>query len=1483
MLSRERLSFNYYKEKLIDLLADSLINDIFSNELIDKNNCTENITIKDLQFENNDKDIEKKIQLLMKILGNQSLCAIVSILEKIHRETEEERVGKLIDNFQNTNKVWNKLIEDTKSQRRDDFYYLCPLPFDNSIPINLSTIVTPIEISKVVDFNFQQYSFLSTKIEYEHFYQIFTNGFTKAIVQAEAGMGKTVQFRYLIHTWSHNVWKVSSDKLLIFISLKDASSTENVFDIILKQNFQNISYVTRNVIQSIFAEKNQDIILLIDGVGEYSYEDPFLKRIIEELNPPVPTVIWSRKLKVNSIQANRDMIFELKGFNKEQRISFSEKFFKGNKQFVNYANKLTDDANLLSMCRIPLMLAITFHAIKERGDSFLEESSFNIYKNIIEAAQTCINYQGIAEKMKIVHKLSFMFLAKGKILLLQELDDGDEKGLIDILRGFAYRIQGHQTDLGINEIHFYHSSIQEFFASNYLLEEFQKLLKRLYWTVSFDNQLVEIDDKSLYRVIEFIGQDSIKVLKRVVQSSKKIQAIYEYSENVKHLLDIGFVREKKRLHLEKLKLNDVIISALIRKVGWNISEIFLLRSEFNLELVMELLSLHSPNLKILCLSNKNPPKHFYSDEHFLKNLINLITNANLKYFHLGQIGFIIKRRYINTNCKTNLCIQELKMWEEQHEDHIIVDVTFGPTLMISLIDECANFSNYINYHYEYLLKECRYLENLTLKNKTLKESLSRDFIDFLKVMKSDNSLKTFSMKDLTVEFPNEEYLWSSLKQKNPPKFQWNRLDENQNGCQCPRIDVIVSKKHCSALLSRIDETFVEQIVDKNMELGLGYVTISFGLTQHTHLFRSFNFLGYDLIESQAKILGRVLGQCSHIESLVLDGNKYMGCGFMNICKGLKTSCKSLKTLSFNDCNLSEHQGASLGETLRCCCTIESLSMNQNGDIKMGFIPIFNGLENSCQFLKSLNFNNCFLTKKLILQNLVRVLYFCSNLESVLLGNNQLKGDSLKSLINELKNSSLSLKCLDLGWSDIEGVQAKCLGDLLLECSQLESLHLIGCKNMSFGAFNDICDGLKKLSSSIQLIDLSSCSITENQVKCLGNTLSHLTNLQTLSLSDNDNLGDGLKVLIDGLKNSHHTLKDLELSNCCIREYQVDSLIESLPGKINFESPKDVDIVHKLFNFEKTGSFPLWSINKLNLDNCSLTRNQGKRLKEVLKFCENLQSFSMYGNRNIETGIEDILAGLEHSSQHLKSLDFGNCNLTENQGKLLGEFFQLCSNLESIFLNENDNIGSGFNYICYGLKSSSKCLKLLHVGFCELLEIQNKCLAELLQSCSNLEAIFMDDTTKIGYAFQMICQGLIKSSINLKEISFRGCDLTQSQARYLADTLQLCPNLEYITVGHNKRMGNGIIFICDSLNTSSRYPKIIEFEWFDFNESQAREFELNLKICLNCEPIFIYRGYSYGRDNEKVNNDRQLANSLKDIPVDLRGTVCLEIPQLFLDY
>lgn len=125
--------------------------------------------------------------------------------------------------------------------------------------------------------------------------------------------------------------------------------------------------------------------------------------------------------------------------------------------------------------------------------------------------------------------------------------------------------------------------------------------------------------------------------------------------------------------------------------------------------------------------------------------------------------------------------------------------------------------------------------------------------------------------------------------------------------------------------------------------------------------------------------------------------------------------------------------------------------------------------------------------------------------------------------------------------------------------------------------------------------------------------------------------------------------------------------------------------------------------------------------------------------------------------NLKIITFVGC-LNPFISEFLAQLLIKCSNIRSVNLNENFDIGKFFKCICFGLEKSAKSLNFLSLSSCNLSDEECLILGELLSKCNNLKYLILYDNP-IDSGFQYILNGLNSSFSTMRKLNLKYCDLS----------------------------------------------------------------------------------------------------------------------------
>ncbi|CAD5114059.1 unnamed protein product [Dimorphilus gyrociliatus] len=1029
MKALEKLNFSLQRENLQKLFFDQSIFIQVIQKLSDQNiiNSKKQEEI-DNQYKFRGK--MKTTNLILDILATQPLNTANEIVNGL--EVDNKYLSEHLMDIQNG---WLKLVADLKNEWKEKYLYIKLLPLGYVREIKTTDVQASIEMMNLSNKAIFETYLNSINLNYSNFYKIFQANFNKILIQGESGIGKSVQLKYLVHSWANDYWEICKDKIIIVIISRNVLPSDDVYDTILKQNFRNIPYMNRDILMSLFQEKNSNILLFIDGADEFNILNHPLNNIFEKSNCSIPTVIWSRKRKAQTIQSSCDVTFQLTGFDSSQFKSFIQRYFISIEKSEVFIRELEQQTSTIqSLLKVPLM-GLMFYFIWQELGSILDKSLYEIYEKLVVLLQKNIGLssESILNRMLMVYKLCFIYLPSSKILV--PVDKHEEEELVKCIGYFAQIIPQYHTTPRSVEIQFLHQSLQEYFAAKYLIDKFQTTKSLSYWKTSFDNQLTKMNNTKLYNVIEYIRQSSNEIFQKFLTVSEKLQEIYNCSKELKDLLANG-IKDNNKLLIKDEYISNITVEILTEKLGIHCVDITLINPNIDLSFMTNQLCSKAKCLKNFIICVKSSEKFVELNANLWFSILNLLVSTKLESFILKSVQndnnlqkSCLEKRYRNSVRDTDSKQTTSTMVQDSTPNLRTLDLC-GCRLSESQSKELAS-----------LLLKCNNLHSLNIRYTKVMNS---GFIDICNGLKNScNRLKVLNLYGFGLSEAESLALGEVLSVC----------------CQIESIDL-----------------------GWNVSMGAGLNSICEGLKLSNETLKSLSVYWCDLNENQSEALRELLLHCSNIEALNLAWNKNINEGLQRVLEGLEHSHSTLTSLNLQNCNLTEKQLVYLGEWIKTCSSIKQLDLGGNRSMFCGYKMIIDNLKSSSDSITSLNFYGCNLTE-FQATNLKDLLVCCSNIQSLNLAWNRNMGYGIQSIINSLKSSCNTIKTLNFCGCDIRETQLISLAELLSICPKLELLDLSYNTKMNYG-LKEVINTLKTSSDNLTSLKVIGCRLTHDQVDTL---------------------------------------------------------------------------------------------------------------------------------------------------------------------------------------------------------------------------------------------------------------------------------------------------------------------------------------------------------------------------------------------------------------
>lgn len=404
----------------------------------------------------------------------------------------------------------------------------------------------------------------------------------------------------------------------------------------------------------------------------------------------------------------------------------------------------------------------------------------------------------------------------------------------------------------------------------------------------------------------------------------------------------------------------------------------------------------------------------------------------------------------------------------------------------------------------------------------------------------------------------------------------------------------------------------------------------------------------------------------NLEVLNFNGKLSNEMMLVNLCNGLKCNKNSLKVLSLTG-KLNEKAMNELTNLLSSCKKLKEVTISQNFTAKSAhLINIIDSLVNSCNTLRKIDISGNFLIcYQSVLGKLVGTF---PNLKSIRFDQwtykcgtaSRKQQNGMDSSFVKVCNSVSNLKHVNLCGKTLNGNNFKSILDNLKNCTNLKSIRL------DFNLFTNIqfeasyfdfprfpkLDEVHFLGGTIESTAISIFSILQTR------------KMQSTTIDFQRIENDGLIEAKKGLEFSYSSLTDLRLKDIqdadLLQFSEVFTLFESLQ-KVRLSNLRLNSITtSKIFKGLRLSASTL---REIEFSNCSLKETDGDDIGELLLMCTKLEVIVFSGNEKLKNGQIQIFNALHSSAAKIRTLDMGRiCASTDILNSLVS-LLNKCNKLE----------------------------------------------------------------------------------------------------------------------------------------------------------------------------------------------------------------------------
>lgn len=253
-------------------------------------------------------------------------------------------------------------------------------------------------------------------------------------------------------------------------------------------------------------------------------------------------------------------------------------------------------------------------------------------------------------------------------------------------------------------------------------------------------------------------------------------------------------------------------------------------------------------------------------------------------------------------------------------------------------------------------------------------------------------------------------------------------------------------------------------------------------------------------------------------------------------------------------------------------------------------------------------------------------------------------------------------------------------------------------------------------------------------------------------------------IIDALNSSAQHLEQFFIEFNGKRSVQITKSFENLLP--NCSSLKFIEVgvfgLHNV-NFDCIAKCLVKSRNSLEEVNL-LESQYGSSISTVcngLKNLRNLQNITIISLDFFDSFTENLCSSLRYSVDTLTCIKLFDCNLIENDGKIIGDLLKHCRFLQVINLSSNGMLSSGLKHIIDGLFSSKDTLSHINLSRCGMTDTEGYILANFLRYCTQIIAFRLCKTILSGDCLKELLRCLRAARKSLRILDLYQCPMITS--------------------------------------------------------------------------------------------------------------------------
>ncbi|CAO2583846.1 Ribonuclease inhibitor [Lemmus lemmus] len=376
----------------------------------------------------------------------------------------------------------------------------------------------------------------------------------------------------------------------------------------------------------------------------------------------------------------------------------------------------------------------------------------------------------------------------------------------------------------------------------------------------------------------------------------------------------------------------------------------------------------------------------------------------------------------------------------------------------------------------------------------------------------------------------------------------------------------------------------------------------------------------------------------------------------------------------------------------------------------------------------------------------------------------------------------------------------------LHCAPTMSLD-IQCEQLSDARWTEVLP----LIQQYQVVRLDDCGVTEVRCKDISSAIQANSTLTELSLCTNE-LGDaGVCLVLQGLRNPTCKIQKLSLQNCSLTEAGcrvLPDVLRSLPTlrELHLSDNPLGDAGLKLLCEGLLD--PQCRLEKLQLEYCNLTATSCEPLASVLRAKADFKELVLSNNDLHEAGVQMLCQGLKDSTCQLESLKLENCGITSANCRDLSDILASKASLQQLDLGSNKLGNAGIAALCSGLLLPSCRLKTLWLWECDITAEGCKDLCRVLRTKQSLKELSLAGNELRDEGAQLLCESLLEPGCQLESLWIKTCSLTAACCSHICSVLTKNRSLLELQMSSNPLGDSGVLELCKALGQPDTVLRVL---------------------------------------------------------------------------